>query len=401
MELEEAIAKASQILDEERACPTVNYEWNRRAIKECSDQFGAALQLCEILTGPQALLSIRSQRPRPVQEDPHLWTFKSTNYDLLCALLAQVAKDFRPALLNRVLLRMSSPACAPARQRSVRPRWNSFVSELPLIAEFSVRNGAAQQFLNALSKASPSPGHAVLLQHLEDMIALNFRVFSDAEYGQVDLHVRAFRDNTDLQLGKHWQIPFTTYEWAPVPVNLRTLLHEINGSAHGIGEECRKARYFYLKGTLIEGLNLEINQDKDAVQGYLRTLGFTETVAGSLAEAERLYHEGGSAFSLKASMGHLRSFLENLHQETFPALHARFGGVAPASWGAGLAYLRENEVLSVPEERFAGSLYTVISDEAVHPLVAERECARLVRNVVIEYALLLLRKLEKLGLKRP
>jgi hypothetical protein len=68
--------------------------------------------------------------------------------------------------------------------------------------------------------------------------------------------------------------------------------------------------------------------------------------------------------------------------------------------GDGLAYLRANCVLSQAEESFAASLYTLISDEAVHPLFSEREYARLFRNVSIEYALLFLSKLEKLGLKR-
>ena len=76
-------------------------------------------------------------------------------------------------------------------------------------------------------------------------------------------------------------------------------------AADSILEESRKARYLYLKSSLLEGLNVEINQDKDVVQSYLRALGFTETLAQSLDEAERLYQEGGSAFSLKASMGFL------------------------------------------------------------------------------------------------
>jgi len=44
-------------------------------------------------------------------------------------------------------------------------------------------------------------------------------------------------------------------------------------------------------------------------------------------------------------------------------------------------------------------LYTLLSDEGVHPIIAEKEYARLARNVVIEYALLFLRKLEKQGAK--
>jgi hypothetical protein len=149
----------------------------------------------------------------------------------------------------------------------------------------------------------------------------------------------------------------------------------------------------------VEGLNLEINQDKDVVQSYLKTLAFSPSLANSLEEATRLYELGGSNFTLKASMGHVRSFLENLQKEVIPAVHKKHGGVLPTTWGDGLAYLRKHLVLSEAEEKFAAGLYRLISDEAVHPLVAEREYARLARNVVIEYALLFLRKLEKLGLR--
>jgi hypothetical protein len=62
-----------------------------------------------------------------------------------------------------------------------------------------------------------------------------------------------------------------------------------------------------------------------------------------------------------------------------------------------LTYLRVNDFLSRQEEQLVAGLHAVISDEAVHPLIARREYARLARNVVIEYALLFLRKLEELG----
>ena len=55
-------------------------------------------------------------------------------------------------------------------------------------------------------------------------------------------------------------------------------------------------------------------------------------------------------------------------------------------------------MISEAEESLAASLYKLISDQAVHPLMAEREYARLARNMVIEYGLLLLEKIEKLGL---
>jgi hypothetical protein len=67
-------------------------------------------------------------------------------------------------------------------------------------------------------------------------------------------------------------------------------------------------------------------------------------------------------------------------------------------WGDTLNYLRNNDVLTKQEEALVAPLYTLMRDAGVHPLIAEREYARLMRNMSIEYGLLLLTKLDKLGL---
>ena len=59
--------------------------------------------------------------------------------------------------------------------------------------------------------------------------------------------------------------------------------------------------------------------------------------------------------------------------------------------------LRSSALLTVQEEKLATALYTLISDEGVHPLFAEREYARLLRNMTIEYGLMFLSKLAKAG----
>ena len=182
-------------------------------------------------------------------------------------------------------------------------------------------------------------------------------------------------------------------------LNTRSFYLELEASSKAIAEQCRKARYLYLKGSLSEGLNLEVNQDKTVVEEYLQRYGLPLALIGSLNEAERLYREGSTPFQFKSCLGHLRSFLESVHSEVMPSVHAQFRGQLPNRWGEGLAYLRENGVLSGAEEHFVASLYTLISDEGVHPLVSEKEYARLARNFVVEYSLLFLRKVEKLGIK--
>jgi hypothetical protein len=182
-------------------------------------------------------------------------------------------------------------------------------------------------------------------------------------------------------------------------VNAGFLYQEIVAAANGIIEECEKARYLHLKGALLDGFNLEANQDKDAVEDFLKRMGFSKVLTDSLNEADRLYQSATTQFDFKSSMGHLRSFLEGLHNDVIPAVVSKGVSAPLPGWATGLSFLQTNGVLSEKQAKFAAALYALISDEGVHPIIAEREYARLTRNVVIEYALLLLKKTEKLGLK--
>jgi hypothetical protein len=264
------------------------------------------------------------------------------------------------------------------------------------VVEFLVRHGASEQLFEALRKAQLTPAHAVLLRHIEDMIAFGYTVFTEFEYVQLDSCMSAMQNRAQEDL-QQYEGRTTHLRYPEIgSVSVREFTHEVINATSAIREECRKARYLYLKSALLEGLNLEVNQDKEVVQDYLRQLGFSDTLSQALNAAERLYRAGGDKFSLKSCMGHLRSFMEGLQDEALAELHLKYGGPLPKGWGKGLVYLRQNNVVTAAEEAFAASLYTLISDSGVHALVAGPEYARLARNVVIEYALLFLRKLEAL-----
>jgi hypothetical protein len=170
--------------------------------------------------------------------------------------------------------------------------------------------------------------------------------------------------------------------------------------------QCQEARYWYVKGILLQARNPEIEGDKTQVVSYLERLGFTDDMRQSLNVAEQNYRGESDGFELKTCMGHLRSFLEQLHiQACIPHIQACIPIAAstsdppPQKWGKATAYLRTNGILSQMEEAFVTSLYTLVSDEAIHPTVARREYARIRRNMIIEYGLLFLSVLDKRGFK--
>lgn len=382
MNLHDAIQKAGQILDQERIEPTVRYETAPTV---------TVTHAIAALGGP---LNERGKHPRTIQEHPEEFQFDSTNFDLLCAILDQVPDQRRPALLASVCSRISDERSY--RHRSVEVlgagSWKRCSSELPLVAEFLVRRGEKRLLLRALSEAAPSPGLTLLLMQLEEMIALNFTLFTDQEFQQLVPAVAIIR-RTVANLGNRPK-PNSTIESNTI-YHLRREVPEVCDS---VLEGCRKARYLYVKGSLLPGMNLEVNQDKSRVRTFLEKLGFEQLLIESLEEAERLYRTAATPFELKSCVGHLRSFLEQLHLQACALALKKFGGCLPSKWGEALKYLRGQDILTAKEELFAAQFYALMSDTSVHPLVAEREYARLMRNMSIEYGLLLLTKLEKLGL---
>ncbi len=119
----------------------------------------------------------------------------------------------------------------------------------------------------------------------------------------------------------------------------------------------------------------------------------------TLNAAESDYKATATAFELKNCLGHLRSFLEHLHREVTKSIAKTAGDVVTDRWGEAILYLRQQNYFTRQHEAFVASLYTLLSDESVHPLTAEREYARLLRNVVIEYGVMFLTVLDKRGFK--
>jgi hypothetical protein len=162
-----------------------------------------------------------------------------------------------------------------------------------------------------------------------------------------------------------------------------------------IAEMSRKATFLRLKAVRTTDANAEIQGDRGQVQSLLRKLGFSDVLVASLEQAERSYLEASNLFEYKECMSHLRSFLEDLQKEACRLVYLKRGGVLPTTWGKAITYLVSNNVLTKSEEAFVTSLYTLVSDTGVHPLVAEREYASLVRKINIEYGLMFLVRLDK------
>ena len=401
MELDTALAKAAQILDEERMRPTVSYE----PVPPDPQLVGyskamAALAVVGQLGNAQTLSYERKQRPRRVHESPGQFLLKSVNYELLLALFSQVPVSDRAAFADALITRSRGQTAGRRTEDKYGrfPSWDYYVSETPLICEFCIRVGFKKKLTRAISESPLTHGIVLLLMQLEETIALNFNVFSEAELGQLAIALTSLRTKAYpktirfIGRGQSNQVARRNPEYSQIAP-------EIVRICDGMAQQCSQARYWYLKGALQQNANLEINLDKTRVESYLSNLGFNPPLLSTLNAAEQDFRASATPFELKNCLGHLRSFLEGLHEQACIPLAAKTGTSAPTQWGKTTSMLRGSGVMSLQEERLATSIYTLISDEGVHPLIAEREYARLLRNMVVEYGLLFLTKMEKAGLK--
>jgi hypothetical protein len=105
------------------------------------------------------------------------------------------------------------------------------------------------------------------------------------------------------------------------------------------------------------------------------------------------------AFDLKSCIGHLRSFYEHVHIQSAARFAAQKQESVKNEFDPSVTLLKNDGTLTWQQERFARGLYTLLSTEGVHSLISEREFARMLRNMVIEYHLMFLSILDKQSFK--
>jgi hypothetical protein len=399
--VEASIEKALVIVRDEQLRPTIGYRY-------VSDQWPREMRwdltaktkyFTPAIAGVYALDNMR-KRAREVEEDPTLWELSSTNYELIEALyIEQKHKSNQTMFLTALLKIKAREYIEPDQSKSlIFPSWNGYLSALPLLAEFAIRHGNFQLLLDVLNGIElPNANMAVMWRYLQEAVSLNFNIFSESELQAMPEALKNLRELAERQ---------TYTSKAPrggIAVKNENFRQgfaaegrEIVSQIDAFIKLCAQAQYFYVKNAIQQKKNIEVEVDKKAVESSLERLGFENLMVKSLDAAEQLNRITSNQFEIKSCLGHLRSFLEQLHIQACGPL-AQPGETLPVKWGVATKFLRQHDVITEKEEEFISSLYTLVSDQAIHPLIAEREYARLFRNIVIEYGLLFLTSLEKKG----
>jgi hypothetical protein len=173
------------------------------------------------------------------------------------------------------------------------PLWTGHTSALPLLAEFCIRNGQLNLLLAVLKNVEmPTASIAVMFEQLSEMITLNFNVFSDAELAAMPEALKPVRDMIYAQTwpnrrprGAHG----LTQTNPRYKEGFRAEGTDIVRAIDAFLIQCEEARYWYVKGVLLQARNPEIESDKMQVVSYLERLGFTDDMRQSLNVAEQNY----------------------------------------------------------------------------------------------------------------
>ena len=278
MELQQALDQALLILNEEQTRPTINYLY---ISSECPEELRWDFEIKNKGLGPAfggavALPRMRKKRPREVYENPNQWKLDSTNYSLLMAILAQLSpanrRYFLEGLVNSLIRTNGVQA---ANTRVCFPLWEGRVSALPLVAECCIRNGSLDALLDALDKVElPTASIALMMIQLEEIISLNFNVFSDADLAAMPTALKGIRERSELQTWTSRRRGGTETTNPKYVDGFSARGNEIVKAIDAFLLQCQQARYFYLKGVLQQTTNLEIENDKIKVIGFLDGLGF-------------------------------------------------------------------------------------------------------------------------------
>jgi len=399
MDLNNAIAKADQILDEECKRPTASYiepgfNWNAPLPERPEDMLRSLSVIYKRLEAS------RQQTPRQVLEHSK-YIFTGDNYELLRTVFGQVNPVDRPEFVASILGRVSGGGTFLFTNSAYPfPKFKGYVCELPLIAEFCVRSGYTEQLFAALTQVTtPTVQIANIVMQLEEAIAFNFNIFSERELEQIPGWLNPLREVAERQRYSASGTVSKMVENPHYKPGREDEANQIVKSIEGIFEECEQARFWYLKGALQNTSNQDIESDKAKIVEFLPSLGFGPTMVQSLDEAEKDYRATATEFELKNALGHLRTFYEQLHFQVCHVLAEKAGRAKDEKLGQALTSLRVLGFFTEKQEKFAAGLYGILSVDAVHALFAKREYARLMRNVVIEYGVMFLSMMSEQGIK--
>jgi hypothetical protein len=130
------------------------------------------------------------------------------------------------------------------------------------------------------------------------------------------------------------------------------------------------------------------------LERLLAAAGISTEIKAAMEEADS-YLRGTGQFDSKHAADLIRACMEETHRSVVAELGRITGGrfEGPDEDGRRRTYMRQADFINEDEERFFSCIYTLISRQGTHRLLAPRETVLVMHRTVRDYLLLLLRRL--------
>jgi len=167
-----------------------------------------------------------------------------------------------------------------------------------------------------------------------------------------------------------------------------------------VAKTIEKIRYLRLKRELTEGVNPEVNVDKQVLISRMEELGFRREIVEALHDLDRRLYEAGKPLDFKGCMDIARTAYEELVEDAAKAASSkkklplppeRSGNFQP--WNQ---LLMNAGVLTGDEGALSQKLYNFLSNVGAHRLGSALEHVRVAKAMVIELGMLVAGRVQSL-----
>ncbi len=168
-----------------------------------------------------------------------------------------------------------------------------------------------------------------------------------------------------------------------------------------VGKTIQSIRYERLKGQLLQGVNPEINTDREVLISRMHQLGFRGEILGALTEVDRKVLAASTPLDFKGCVGDLRTLFEEIVEDAAKRA-ANLTNTTPPSGPLKSDFkpwkdlLVRTKVLTEEEADLFQKLYNYLSNVGTHRLGSGQEHVRIAKNTVIEFGLLLVGRVQSL-----
>lgn len=160
-----------------------------------------------------------------------------------------------------------------------------------------------------------------------------------------------------------------------------------------------RVRYERLKGELLEAGNPEINTDKEMLVSRMEALGFRKAIVEALREVDRRLQAAGTALDFKGCMDLVRTVFEEVLEDAARTVTKKREISLPLDpprkhFQPWVQLLENNGILNGDESALAHKLYNFASNTGSHALGSAPEQARVAKNMVIEFCLMVVGRVQ-------